>query len=155
MASSSHSWCRLPWLRTFLLFPTCVAMAGCASTAPGSADLIGTAGFSCGLSDGPATLAHLQVENAPATWWIFNVEGAAPEELDGTYPINNGARSGSARLRVCDNALKCTWAVEGTIVVTGQRHGRFEGSLQYRLPDQALERRTFSASIERANVVCP
>jgi len=141
--------------QSFLLLVTCALAASCASTPSADADLTGTAEFACGLTDGPATLAHLQVKDVPATWWVFSVEGVSPEALDGPYPINDSARSGSAGLRVCDDALNCTRAVEGSIVVTGQRHGRVEGSLEYRLPDQALDRRTFSASIEKTNAVCP
>jgi hypothetical protein len=140
---------------TLILLLACVAAGSCASARLENADLTGSAGLACGFDDGAATLIHLQSNDVPATWWVFSVEGKSPDHLDGEYAISDSARDGAATLRVCDNALHCTNAVEGSVVVTGHHPRGFDGRLDYRLPGQAFERRTFSASIEKTHVTCP
>lgn len=142
--------------RKFLcLALACVAMGGCTSVRPDGTALTGSAGFACDIDDGPATLAHLQANGAGVTW-IFNVHGQSPDGLDGEYPINASGRRGSASLRICNDAMDCTAAVEGTVVVTRQHRRRLEGWLAYRLPSQASQRRAFVADIDMADrATCP
>ena len=140
---------------TLILLLACVAAGSCASARLENADLTGSAGLACGFDDGAATLGQLQSNEVPATWWVFRVEGKSPDRLDGEYAISDSARERAATLRVCDNALHCTNAVEGSVVVTGHHPGGFDGRVDYRLPGQAFERRTFSATIEKTHVTCP
>ena len=149
-----QGWCRKPGL-ILLLALACVAVSGCRTARLDGVDLTGSAVLACGFDDGPATLVHLQANGIPATW-IFNVQGQPPERLGGAYPIDSSGRQGTANLRVCQNAIDCTTAVVGTVVVTGQHHRWIDGKLDYRLPGQESERRTFSASIEKTDRgVCP
>ena len=139
------------WRLSFALF--CIALSGCASTSGANADLTGSAGFACGLDDGPATLAHLQAK-AASMIWVVNVQGRSPDQLNGAYPINDQRQTAS--LRVCDDALDCKVALEGSIVVIGVHPRRVDGVLSYRLPDGASERLTFSAAIEKPrDAICP
>jgi hypothetical protein len=137
-----------------LVILACVALNGCAFTRSDNADLTGTAAFACGFDDGPATLVHLQAKGAPATW-ILNVQGLSPDRLDGTYPIDNSGRHGTANVRVCESAVDCTKAVDGTVVVTGTHRDWIDGTLAYRLPGQDTERHSFTAKVEATTATCP
>jgi len=129
---------------------------GCATSLQSRApelDYAGTISYTCGSTDGAASIMHLRARNSEHDFLRVYLDGLGPTELRGVIQTSSKSIFPRVTINSCSSedpslcTIETNPTTDGSVTVSNHIHGRLEGMLHFKRADGRWGDASFKANI--------